>query len=68
MEWFGKVDNFREDVPAKRELQYVFENYTKSPGRPKATWIFRVKKDLIDMNLSWIEAENLANENFSEWQ
>ena len=68
LSWFGKLANFQEDIPAKRALRYALENYKKPPGRPKTTWISRVKKDLIDMNLSWLEAENLAKENFSEWQ
>ena len=68
LSWFGKIANFQEDIPAKRALRYALENYKKPPGRPKTTWISKVKKDLIDMNLSWLEAENLAKENFSEWQ
>ena len=36
-------------------------------GKPKTTQISKVKENLDEMNLSWLEAENLAIENYNDW-
>ena len=36
-------------------------------GKPKSTWISRVKENLNEMNLSWLEAENLAIQYYNYW-
>ena len=35
-------------------------DYARPLGKPKTTWIYKVKENLNEMNFSWFEAENLA--------
>ena len=56
-----------EEIPAKVALRYGFSNYARPRGKPKTTWIFKVKENLDEMNLFWLEAENLAIENYNDW-
>ena len=35
--------------------------------KPQTTWISKVKENLNEMKLSWLEAENLAIENYNDW-
>ena len=55
-----------EEIPAKGALRYGLCNYARPRGKPKTTWISKVKKNLNEMNLSWLEAENLAIENCND--
>ena len=41
--------------------------YARPRGKPKTTWISKVKENLNEMNLSWLDAENLATENYNDW-
>ena len=56
-----------EEIPAKVALRYGLSNYARPRGKPKLTWIYKVKENLNEMNLSWLEAENLAIENYKDW-
>ena len=56
-----------EEVPAKVALRYGLSNYAWPQGKPKLTWIYKVKENLNEMNLSWLEAKNLAIENYNDW-
>ena len=40
---------------------------TRAQGKPKITWISKVKENLNEMNLSWLETEKLAIENYNDW-
>ena len=56
-----------EEIPAKVALRYGLSNYARPRGKPKTTWISKVKENLNEMNLSWLEVENLAIENYNDW-
>ena len=56
-----------EEIPAKVALKYGLSNYARLRGKPKTTWISKVKENLNEMNLSWLEAENHAIENYNDW-
>jgi len=42
--------------------QWELKDYKRKPGRPKKNWADFTKRDLKDMDLTWVEAETLANE------
>ena len=67
LNWFGKVVNLPDGAPAKKALKCGLAQYVRPPGRPKTTWVSRVKNDLSNMNFSWRDAEIIATENLSEW-
>jgi len=46
--------------------QWELKDYKRKPGRPKKNWADFTKRDLKDMDLTWEEAETLANEK-AEW-
>ena len=56
-----------EEIPAKVALKYGLSNYARPQEKPKSTWISRVKENLNEMNLSWLEAENLAIQYYNYW-
>ena len=64
---FGKMAGAPEEILAKVALRYRLSNYARPRGKPKTTWISKVKENLNEMNLSWLEAENLAIENYNGW-
>ena len=65
--WFGKLARLSEDTPARVALLYGLSDYSKPRGKPKITWISSIKKALGEMNLTWLEAENIAKEHPEEW-
>ena len=67
LKWFGKMARAPEEIPAKVTLRYRLSNYAQPQGKPKTTWISKVKENWNEMNLSWLEAENLAVENYNDW-
>ena len=67
LKWFGKLANKQEVIPAKSALKYGLNHYSRPPGKPKTTWISKMKSDLKMMNLSWDDAENIAREDINEW-
>jgi len=44
----------------------VYWGYKRKPGRPRKNWVDVIKRDLRQMDLTWVEAEELANDK-SEW-
>ena len=59
---FGKMARAPEEIPAKVALRNELSNYARPRGKPKTTLISKVKGNLNEMNLSWLETENLAIE------
>ena len=67
LKWFENMVRAPEEIPAKVALKYGLSNYARPQGKPKTTWISRVKENLNEMNLSWLEAENLAIQYYNYW-
>ena len=65
--WFGKMARTPEEIPVKFPMRYGLSKYTRPWGKLKTTWISKVKENLNEMNLSGLEAENLAIENYNNW-
>ena len=65
--WFGKMARAPEEILVKFSLRYGLSKYARPWGKLKTTWISKVKENLNEMNLSWLEAENLAIENYNNW-
>ena len=54
--------NIPEKTPEKIALRYgSSSNFYRPRGKPKTTWVSKLKTDLNEMNILWLEAENLAN-------
>jgi len=61
------MDNSRTARRVTRwELRGYF-TYKRKPGRPRKNWVDVIKRDLKNMDLSWAEAEELANDK-AEWR
>ena len=60
LKWFRKTATAPEEIPTKFALRYRLFNYGRPRGEPKTTWISKVKENLSQMNLSWLEAKNVA--------
>ena len=65
--WFGKMARAPEEIPAHVALRLGLSNYARPRRKPKTTWISKAKETLSEMNLSWLEVENLAIENYNDW-
>ena len=68
LKWFGKVVNLPEEVPAKIALKYAMSDFKRPRGKPKTTWVSVLKKDLDEMNITFLEAENLCRNNIEQWK
>ena len=67
LKWFGKMARAPEEISTKVALRYGLSNYARPRGKAKTTLISKVKENLNEMNLSWLEAENLTIENYNDW-
>ena len=65
--WFGKTARTPEEIPVKFPLRYGLSKYAWPWGKLKTTWISKVKENLNKINLSGLEAENIAIENYNNW-
>ena len=57
----------REEIPAKVALRKGLSSYARPREKPKTPLISKVKVNLNEMNLSWVETDNLAIENYNDW-
>jgi len=67
LRWLGHVlrmDNFRT---ARQATQWELRGYKRKPGRPRKNCIDVIKRYLRQMDLTWEEAEEQANDN-AEWR
>jgi len=63
LRWLGHVlrmDN--ENRTARQATHWELRGYKRKPGRPRKNWVDVIKRDLRQMDLSWQEAEELAND------
>ena len=66
MRWFGHVVRMPENTPVQKALTYAQEQYNRPRGKPKATWLSLMKKQLAEEhNLSWDEACLVAQDRVS---
>ena len=56
-----------EEIRGNVALNYGLSNYARRRGKLKTTWISKVKENLNEMNLSWLETENLVIETYNDW-
>ena len=62
LRWLGHVlrmDNSRTD---RQATHWELRGYKRKPGRPRKNWVDVIKRDLRLMDLTWEEAEELAND------
>ena len=62
LKWFGHALHLPETAPARTALIEAERRVPKPPGKPANTWISCVKKQLSELNISWEEAKNVAND------
>ena len=58
-----RMDNSRTACQA---THWELRGYKRKPGRPKKNWVDVIKRDVRQINLTWEEAEELANDK-AEW-
>jgi hypothetical protein len=66
--WFEKLINQEEFTPMQEALRYATSNYRKPPGKPKTTWISRMKEDLGNLGWTWTEAVNVIKTEKKTWE
>jgi len=67
LRWLGhglRMDNSRT---AHQATHWELRGYKRKPGRPRKNWIDVIKRDRRQMDLTWEEAEELANDK-AEWR
>ena len=47
---------------ARQATHWELRGYKRRPGRPRKNWVDVIKRDLRQMDLTWEEAEELAND------
>ena len=57
------MDNSRT---ARQATHWELRGYKRKPGRPRKNWVDVITRDLRQMDLTWEEAEELANDK-AEW-
>jgi len=62
-QYFIFMDNSRT---ARQATDWELKGNKRKPGRPRKNWVDVIKRDLRQMDLTWEEAEELANEK-AEW-
>ena len=59
---FGHVLRMDNSRTAHQATQWELRGYKRKPGRPRKNWVDVIKRDLQQMDLTWEEAEELAND------
>ena len=59
-----RMDNSRT---ARQATHWELRGYKRKPGRTRNNWVDVIKRDLRQMDLTWEEAEELANDK-AEWR
>jgi len=54
-----RMDNSRT---ARQATHWELRGYKRKPVRPRKNWVDVIKRDLRQMDLTWEEAEELAND------
>jgi len=54
-----RIDNSRTACQA---THWELRGYKRKPGRPRKNWVDVIKRDLRQMDLTWEEAEEMAND------
>ena len=65
--WLGHVLRMDNSRTARQATHWKLRGYKRKPGRPRKNWVDVIKRDLRQMNLTWEEAEELANDK-AEWR
>ena len=64
--WLGHVLRMDNSRTARQATHLELRGYKRKPGRPRKNWADVIKRDLRHMDLTWEEAEELANDK-AEW-
>ena len=67
LRWLGHVLRMDNSRTARQATHWELRGYKRKPGRPKKNWVDVIKRDLRQMDLTWEEAEELANDK-AEWR
>jgi len=60
--WVGHLLRLPEDAPAKQALAECIRKVKRPRGKPKATWLGNVGKELSELNLNFETAKEIAQE------
>jgi len=63
----GDRDRIKGHCEFKFTVNSELRGYKRKPGRPMKNWLNVIKRDLRQMDLTWEEAEELANDK-AEWR
>jgi len=67
LSWLGHVLRMDYSRTARQATHWELRGYKRKPGRPRKNWVDVIKRDLRQMDLTWEEAEELANDK-AEWR
>ena len=65
--WLGHVLRMDNSRTARQATYWELRGYKRKPGRPRKNWADVIKRDLWQKDLTWEEAEELANDK-AEWR
>ena len=63
LRWLGQAIRLPGSSVAKKALEES-ERYVRPQGRSHNTWLGCLKKQLSDINITWDEAQILANDRY----
>ena len=66
LRWLGHVLRMDNSRTARQATHWELRGYKRKPGRPRKNWVDVIKLDLENMESTWEEAEELANDK-AEW-
>ena len=67
LRWLGHIFRMDNSRTARQATHWELRGYKRKPGRPRKNWVDVIKRDLRQMDLTWEEAEELANGK-AEWR
>ena len=62
LKWFGHIQRMPRNRLPKKLLEWEPSNGATKPGKPKTTWKDTIKRDLMDMKITYEEAEAMARD------
>jgi len=67
LRWLGHVLRMDNSRTARQATHWELRGYKRKPGQSRKNWVDVIKRDLRQMDLTWEEAEELANDK-AEWR
>ena len=67
LRWLGHILRMDNSRTARQATHWELRGYKRKPGQPRKNWVYVIKRDPRQMDLTWEEVKELVNDK-PEWR